>query len=1230
MLPVRPHLFSITIIFFCYATILQSQDQDEFSGLPQTVAEASEYKSTSLSKEVVSFVDACESRAEHINKFVFGKTVEGREMVGVSISAEPYQLGQKTDKAVVLVIGNIHSGECAGKEAILMMIRELALKPDHPWLQEIVLLMVPNYNADANDRVGKNNRPGQIGPENGMGRRENAQDLDLNRDFVKLESPEARAMIGLIDRTNPHLFIDCHTTNGSKHQYALTYDIPHNPATAEPIRNFLRQKMMPAVTKKLAEDGTLTFYYGNFNREHTSWTTYGHQPRYSTEYAGLRGRLAILSEAYSYITHKDRIFATKDFVSQCLNYVQTNADAIKGLLDAVDSDLERIANKLPSRISVSLNAKAVKFDEKFTLKGYKDDQPHDYECDFVGDYDSTRSVTLPYAYVIPKSFPRQVDRLLMHGVSVEELSEDTKLLVSINTIKQINRNERAFQKHRMVQATSQQRQEKTKIAKGSYIVRTAQPLGRLLAYMLECESDDGMVFWNFFDDALAVDKDYPVFRIDTPTEIKTKPVKKVTERKKVTLESFQGSNTPWSTSPAPRWVNNRDIEMRLNGRRFWMDAQSLSFSKMLQPKFDKTELREMLVAKGVSESAAEKLVEVKPLESKERDVLVFDGATCDCVFKPETDELVVIGNEENGCELFEFSPDQSRLAFVNNDGLNVMEVDSSKIQTLKVAHSNELIGKLDWVYQEELYGRGNFKGYWWCPDSQRIAFLKLDETAVAKFTITDHVPVRGKDEFLSYPKAGDPNPTVAIGIAAVDRLQNVTWIDLDKYEEEILISNVDWQPDGSKLIFQVQNRVQTFLDLVATESNGKSQVLFRDQTEAWIESPGNPQWLADGRFIWLSPRSGYRHLYLYGEDGKLEKQLTDGKWEVRSIEAFDKENGVVFFSAAKDKAYEMHVYRSEIDSGELKRITPGAGTHRVSYNESATHFIDSVSSFTSLPEHQLYTADGTFQRSLQVNSDDRWKYYDLAEPEFFEIRTSNDQPLDAMILKPADFDPDKKYPVLIHSYAGPQAPRVRDRWGGGWGLWHQALVNEGYIVFICDNQSASYRSSKYAWPIHQDLGRNELVDIERGVDWLKQQAWVDGERIGIWGWSYGGYITTYALTHSDSFKIGIAGAPVTDWRNYDTIYTERLMGLPQENLAGYEASSIVREAANLSGELLLIHGTIDDNVHLSNSMQLILELQKAGKQFHLMVYPENRHAVRKQPQSSHLRRLMLEFVLGHL
>ncbi|MEM9413011.1 MAG: M14 family metallopeptidase, partial [Planctomycetota bacterium] len=459
---------------------------------PLTVAEASHFKSTSSSQEVIEFLEEV-ATVDHISTFEFGRTVENRPMTGIAMSKQPYQLGNSDDRLVILVLGNIHSGECAGKEALLMMARELRDEAEHRWLKKAVVLFVPNYNADANDRVGKGNRPGQIGPENGMGRRENAQNLDLNRDFIKLESPEARALVQLIDKTNPHLFIDCHTTNGSKHRYALTYDIPHNPSTAEPIRSFLRHKMMPEVTKRLEKSGTDTFYYGNFSDDHTRWTTFGHEPRYSTEYVGLRGRLAILSEAYSYIPYKDRVFATKDFVSACLDYVTENSNSIQMLLNSVDQDLARLASTQPSRISMSLDARVEKFNEKFVLKGYKHEQPFDYECDFIGKYVPTVTTPLPFAYVIPGNLIRPVDRLLMHGIEVGRLTTSIDCDVNVDTVKSMNRNERVFQKHKMLRAESQQETNKRQIPKGSFIVRTAQPLGRLAAYLLECQSNDGLV-----------------------------------------------------------------------------------------------------------------------------------------------------------------------------------------------------------------------------------------------------------------------------------------------------------------------------------------------------------------------------------------------------------------------------------------------------------------------------------------------------------------------------------------------------------------------------------------------------------------------------------------------------------------------------------------------------------------------------------------------------------------
>ena len=1224
--------FIYSLLLFCLHFTGGLDARQDLSEL-QTIAEASDFKSTSTSAQVADFVQQCAKSTGHVTQFQFGKTVEGRPMIGVAISRGAYQLGDRDERAVALVIGNIHSGECAGKEALLMLVRELAMQPNHKWLKNMVLLVVPNYNSDANDRMGKNNRPGQIGPENGMGRRENAQNLDLNRDFVKLESPEARSLVGLIDKCDPDLFIDCHTTNGSKHQYSLTYDIPHNPATAEPVRNYLRRKMMPTVTERLEQQGTLTFYYGNFNQAHTTWQTFGHEPRYSTEYVGMRGRLAILSEAYSYISYKDRIQATKDFVSTCFDFVHENASEVKQMIAQIDKDLINVAKREPSRISVALNAKPIAFDEKYILKGFKDDKPHDYECDFVGDYEATRSVPLPYAYLIPPKMTRVVDRLLMHGVEVEKVSEPAERVVTIDTIKELNRNERVFQKHHMMQAQCQRNTDRRIVPKGTYIVRTAQPLGRLIAYMLEAESDDGFLFWNFLDKELSINADYPIQRIDQILDLKTELVKKVPMSGEISLDMIGGNDSILNSQSAPRWVGNNQLQIEMRGRKFLMEAQSMSFAKLLDPVLPQEKLMNVLTEFGLQEEIAKSVADVDPLESNDRNYLVFDTNQVDLVYDVAKQNLIAVGDAENDAELFSFSPDQKKLAFVDSRGLNVLDLESQETKLWQTDDpETELLGKLDWVYQEELYGRGNFKGYWFSPDSSKIAFLKLDESGVNKFTITDHIPVRGQDEHLSYPKAGDPNPIVSVGMASVSSSSEIAWVDLSKYEsDEPLISNVSWRPDSSQLILQIQNREQTYLDVAAANAmETKAEILFRDQTEAWIESPGEPKWFKNGSFLWLSPRNGYKHLYHYQPNGQLNKQVTRGKWEIRQIVAFDQENETVYFASAKESPHTLDAYKVAVGTGQITRLTQGAGTHSVNFNDSASMFIDSFSSTLQSTQYRLMDSNGKLLRAINASSDDRLQYVGILKPEFLEIQTQNEQPLDAMIIRPPNFDPKKKYPVLIHAYAGPQSPQVRDRFGRSFDMWHQALAQQGYVIWKCDNQSASYRSAKYAWPIHRNLGENELADIERGVQWLKNQNWVDSDRIGLWGWSYGGYITAYALTHSDSFKIGISGAPVTDWRNYDTIYTERLMGTPQNNPEGYESSSVVKAAKNLSGKLLLIHGSIDDNVHLSNTMQFIMELQNAGKSFDLMIYPRNRHSVRRRDQAAHLRKLMYDFVVEHL
>ncbi|MEM7782038.1 MAG: DPP IV N-terminal domain-containing protein [Planctomycetota bacterium] len=1242
------NLLVLFLIFIGLPTMSSGQDQDQGQSeilQPLTVAESSDFTSTSSSAEVEAFVDQCDKLAEHVTRFDWGETVEGRKMVGAIVSRDPYQLGDQDERNVVLLLGNIHSGECAGKEALLELLRKLSYNPNHSWLDKNVILFAPNYNADANDRVGKNNRPGQVGPVNGMGQRQNAQQLDLNRDFGKIESPEARALVKLIDTSNPHLFVDCHTTNGSVHQYCLTYDIPHNPATAEPIRNYLRNKMMPKVTADLDKLGQLTFYYGNFNSSKTAWTTYGHEPRYSTEYVGLRGRLAILSEAYAYLDYKGRIVATRDFVSSLLDFATENSQEIHQLLDAVDSDLITAAKSEPARVSVSLSAAVKPFPEKFTLKGFKEDQPCDFECDFVGDYISTYQVPLPFAYVLTANQSRVADRLLMHGATIETIDQDVEIEVSIDTIKTISRNERAFQKHKMVRVDAERSTAKMPLEAGSYVIHTSQPLGRLIAYLLESESDDGFAFWNFFDADLEVGKIYPVFRIENPIELETTEIGQVTPSQKISLDLIDGPDNLLSNLPrAPSWFGNTNwIKTEFYNREVLVDAATGGFVDRPARPYNSADVEKAAVERDIPVEIAKNLAASNPKVATNGSVALFSSNDYTIAYyleksnqdSPNQDSprVEILGNPEAPAELLDFNHDESKVGFTTPEGLNFFEFKTRTLQNVKAANAKNLLGKLDWVYQEELYGRGNFKGFWWQSGGDQVAFLNLDESPLYPFTVMDHMPVRGKSEFTNYPKAGDPNPIVSLGVVDSSDCSQMTWVDLSNYrDEEILISRVSWSADGQQLLAQVQNREQTWLDLVAADADGKNvRVLFRDQTPAWIESPGDPVLIDNGEFLWRSPRSGYSHIYRYDKNGKLLANVTEGDWEVRSLIGVSPDRTKCFFTATRENPLETHCYAADLKTGNITPLTTFPGSHSVRFSHDFSYFIDSYSNLDRPTKYFLRDEDGKLVRRIHVVSDDRLQYLDIQTPEFIEVAPDSVQPMDAMLIKPTDFDPNKKYPVLVHVYGGPQAPRVRNRFGGQWYLWHQMLAQKGYLVWVFDNRSCSYRSVQQAWPIHRNMAENELADIEKGVDWLKSQPWVDKDRIGLWGWSYGGYMTAYALTRSRSFKMGISGAPVTDWKNYDSIYTERYMGTPQNNPEGYKATSVLyNNAKNLHGKLLLIHGTIDDNVHLNNTIQFAKELQYAGKQFELMLYPSNRHSVRDKKQAAHLRKLMTQFVLENL
>jgi len=596
------------------------------------------------------------------------------------------------------------------------------------------------------------------------------------------------------------------------------------------------------------------------------------------------------------------------------------------------------------------------------------------------------------------------------------------------------------------------------------------------------------------------------------------------------------------------------------------------------------------------------------------------------------DRLVRITHGTGHQEHPAFSPDGRLVAFVRGNNLFVSDVATGEERALTTDGNDRLLnGKLDWVYQEEIYGRGTFQAFWWSPDSTRLAFLQIDESPVHDFTVVDHLPYRQNLEETPYPKAGDPNPKVKLGIArATGGL--LTWANTDTYTGgDFLIVNVAWRPDSRAVLYQVQDREQTWLDLnAAAVTTGEPSRLLRETSKTWVAENGNPVWLKDGSFLWASERSGFEHLYHYSADGALIRQITDGKWEVRTVHGVDDANGWVYFSGTERSPIGSDVYRVKLDGTGLTRLSQTAGTHAAHFSRSFSYYIDDWSDVSTPPQLRLHKADGTEVRVLDEGKVPALADYRLSKPEFLQVKARDGFVMEAMVIKPPDFDPARKYPVFQNTYAGPHAQTVRNAWGVTGNLYLQLLAQKGIVVWECDNRTASGKGIESTWPVFHNFGESELRDIEDCMAWLKKQPYVDSARIGLSGWSFGGFMTSYALTHSKTFAMGIAGGTVSDWRDYDSIYTERYMGMPQNNPDGYKKSSPRFAAKDLSGKLLLLHGLIDDNVHVQNTVQLAYELQKAAKPFELMFYARSRHGVADPQLVYHMRSLMLDFTMRTL
>ena len=562
------------------------------------------------------------------------------------------------------------------------------------------------------------------------------------------------------------------------------------------------------------------------------------------------------------------------------------------------------------------------------------------------------------------------------------------------------------------------------------------------------------------------------------------------------------------------------------------------------------------------------------------------------------------------------SPRGGFVSFIRERNLWVIDLASGKETQLTRDGSGTIgNGVAEFVADEEM---DRHTGYWWAPDDSAIAFARIDETPVPVQKRYEVYPDRTEVVEQRYPAAGDHNVRVQLGVIAPESGATPRWIDLGA-EQDIYLARVGWR-DPQRLTFQRQSRDQKTLELIETTlASGKQRTLVTETSKTWVPLRNDLRFLRDGRFLWSSERSGFEHLYIASEDGSKLTALTQGDWMVDGLLAVDDAAGLAYVSGTRDGATETHAYAVPLSGGEPRRLTQAPGVHAASFARNASVFVDSWSSDTTLPQIELFKADGTRLATLVRNDATDTghpyaKYLAAHQPTTFGTLTAADgtTPLHYSLVKPAGFDPKKKYPVVVFVYGGPAAQTVTRAWPGrSDAFFNQYLAQQGYVVFSLDNRGTPRRGAAFGGALYGRQGTVEVDDQLRGVDWLTSQSFVDAKRIGVYGWSNGGYMTLMLLAkHSEAYACGVSGAPVTDWALYDTHYTERYMDLPKANQAGYREASVFSHLDGLRSKLLLIHGMADDNVLFTNSTRLMSDLQKRGTPFELMTYPGAKHGLR--------------------
>ncbi|MBK5192182.1 MAG: S9 family peptidase [Flavobacteriaceae bacterium] len=587
---------------------------------------------------------------------------------------------------------------------------------------------------------------------------------------------------------------------------------------------------------------------------------------------------------------------------------------------------------------------------------------------------------------------------------------------------------------------------------------------------------------------------------------------------------------------------------------------------------------------------------------------------------------------ENKIQEPTFSPDASMVAYVFDNNLYIKTLATGEeIQITTDGKKNEIInGVTDWVYEEEF---AFVRAFDWNKTGNKIAFLRFDETNVPEFSMS----IFGEDLYpkittFKYPKAGEENSVVSLQIYDL-KSANSSPVELGDYED-FYIPRIDWTNDAKILSVQVLNRHQNNLDLIFVNSEKKeAKVVMNETDKAYVDITDNLTFLEDNSYIWTSEKDGYNHIYHYDKNGKLMDQITKGNWEVTNYYGFDAKTKRVYYQSTENGSVNRDVYSIKADGSNKKRLTQKTGTNNADFSADYTYFINSFTNTKTPYEFTLHDSKtGKLERKIKDNSEllEKEKAYKFSPKELSTIEVNGNE-LNMWMIKPSDFDPNKKYPLFMFQYSGPGSQMVSNTYFNSNDYWYQLLADEGYIIVSVDGRGTGFKGAAFKKVTQNELGKYELEDQIEAAKKLGALEYIDQDQIGIWGWSYGGFMSTNAiLKGNDVFSMAIAVAPVTSWRFYDSIYTERYMTTPQENPAGYDENSPINHVEKLKGDFLLVHGSGDDNVHVQNSMRLIEALVQVNKQFDWAIYPDKNHGIYGGNTRLHLYTKMTEFIKEHL